>query len=58
MRRTPGAVNGKASVGPVKVGGDWAQRNLMARATRGAENQFSRSCDTCPVVGIGEFNQS
>jgi hypothetical protein len=40
-----GAVNGKASILLVKVGGDWVQSNLVAGATPGADNQFGDTDD-------------
>jgi hypothetical protein len=40
------AGDGQASIGTVKVGGDWIQSNLVAGATAGADNLFGTADDT------------
>ncbi|MHA3773991.1 hypothetical protein ACXR0O_20865 [Verrucomicrobiota bacterium sgz303538] len=40
------AVNGNASIGSVKVGGDWVASDLVAGVTAGADGDFGTSDDT------------
>jgi hypothetical protein len=41
-----GAVNGVASIGAVKIGGDWIQSNLVAGSSPGSDNLFGTADDT------------